>query len=160
MVLLFNAVACKLMPMSDQIPQHAQAWKAISRAHAKGRAQIDAALKAQNLPPLETYEALSSLVDGTSTAKALETQLSMPQYAVSRLLDRMERDNLVTRAPSRSDQRAKTIEVTDKGRAVMQAQLGAYTAALAEYLAPRAKPGQLERITALLALLDTDDDGT
>lgn len=142
--------------MSIEIPQHAQAWKAISRAHANGRAQIDRTLREKGLPSLEIYEALNALVGGPSTAKTLETDLSLPQYAVSRLLDRLERDGLIARSINQQDQRSKTITVTNTGRDVFQAQLGAYNAALAAFLAPRAKPGQLERMAHLLALLGTE----
>lgn len=144
--------------MSDEIPQHRLAWKAIFRVYATGRAHIDAALKLENLPSLEMFEALTALNTGPTTAKALETELFLPQYAVSRLLDRMETEMLISRMPNRADQRSKTIHITDRGRSVMREQRLAYNIALAEFMGPRAKPGQLERIVTLLSLLDSDGD--
>ena len=154
--LRFNALACRLATMSNQIPQHIDAWKAISRAHARIRAHIDSTLKDRHLPPFEMFEALDAITGGASTAKDLETRLDLPQYGVSRLLDRMERAALVRRVANDNDQRSKTITITDEGTRVMHDQKAAYEAALAGFLGPRAKPGQLERMATLLALLDAD----
>ncbi|WP_167853579.1 MarR family winged helix-turn-helix transcriptional regulator [Roseovarius aestuariivivens] len=146
--------------MIEPVPQHSRTWRAIARAYIKGREQIDTALKLENLPPLEIFEALSAINAGTHGAKALENDLLMPQYAVSRLLDRMERDMLISRMPNPDDQRAKTVEVTRRGQSVLAEQAGVYADAVASFMAPRAKPGQLERMTDLLSLLDRDEPET
>ena len=158
MALYFDAYACNIGRMSDEIPQHSLVWKAISRVHATGRARIDAALKQNDLPSLDIFEALTALANGTSTAKALEADLGLPQYAVSRLLDRMEAKGLISRVANQADQRSKVICVTDLGHNVLRGQAMTYKTALAEFMGARAKPGQLERMITLLALLDGDSE--
>lgn len=141
-------------------PQHEIAWRALAQAYIRTRDALEVAFKVNDLPGLVVFEALRALERGgnTLTAKALEQMLEMPQYRVSRLLDRMEKDGLIKRASHKTDRRAKLIEVTEHGRATLTGMVKVHKDALAAFLRPRAKPGQLDRMADLLSLLDKDAD--
>ncbi|WP_057793303.1 MarR family winged helix-turn-helix transcriptional regulator [Roseovarius atlanticus] len=142
----------------SRTPQNLSAWQVLSRSHRRLQNHLDSALKAEGLPPLDVLDALAALDAGTEcqTAKSLENSLMLPQYGVSRLLDRMEKDGLIRRVADSGDKRLKHVHLTEAGRATHVAMVQTRDAALDAFLAPRAKPGQLDRITDLLSLLDQD----
>ncbi|WP_428513254.1 MarR family winged helix-turn-helix transcriptional regulator [Roseovarius sp.] len=142
----------------SRTPQNLSAWQVLSRSHRRLQVHLDAALKAESLPSLDVLDALAALDAGPEgqTARSLENRLMLPQYGVSRLLDRMEKDGLIRRVADDSDKRLKHVHLTETGRATLIAMVQARDAALDAFLAPRARPGQLDRITDLLSLLDQD----
>lgn len=148
--------------MSDPASQELTAWTALSRAYQRGRAHIDSALKSAGLPALDVYDALVALdgdgIGGGMTASMLEERLEMPQYAVSRLMDRMEKLSVIERKPNPGDKRSKLIRITDEGRRMRMDMAQAYGAAISGFLGARAKPGQLERMADLLGLLDREPE--
>ena len=138
--------------------QNLTAWQALARSHRRLHDHLEAALKAEDLPGLDVLDVLTQLDHANSdlTAKDLETHLLMPQYGISRLLDRMEKDALLTRVTDARDKRVKHLRMTEKGRATHIAMVKTRNAALESFLSPRARPGQLDRLADLLALLDQD----
>ncbi len=144
----------------SNLPQQQAMWHALSRGYTHTRGALEAALKSEDLPSLEVLDALSALVasDQAMTAKDLETALLMPQYGVSRLLDRMEKDKLVKRVANPGDQRSKLLKVTEAGIAAQSRMETLRDTALAEFLETRARPGQLNRMIRLLGLLDGAED--
>ena len=137
--------------------QQQAAWRALLRAYTRGRRQVDEALKAAGLPSLEVYDVLLELDRHTAlhglTAKDLEARLLLPQYGVSRLLDRLERQGLVRRRPNPSDKRSSLLEITEKGREIRQAMWAVYGPAIAAFFGDRIEPGETEHLTTLLAPL-------
>ncbi|MEO1139775.1 MAG: MarR family transcriptional regulator [Pseudomonadota bacterium] len=144
----------------SRTPQHDTAWHALARAYSLTRGALETAFKAESLPGLEVFEALHALESANQdlTAKALEDVLQMPQYGVSRLLDRMEKDGLIKRVAHKSDGRAKLVQMTETGRTTLADLARTRKRALADFFGPRAKPGQLDRMVDLLSLLDTAAD--
>jgi DNA-binding MarR family transcriptional regulator len=144
--------------MSDPTEQELATWSALTRSYERGRRHLDAMLKTAGLPTLDIFEALGVLdgdaIGGGLTAKALEERLTMPQYAVSRMLNRMERQDLIERMPNPGDKRSKLIRITGAGRQTRRQMERAHGDAISGFLRPRAKPGQLERMADLLNLLD------
>ena len=132
------------------------AWQVLSRSHRRLQAHLETALKDADLPGLDVLDVLTALEDSREdlTAKALEEQLLMPQYGVSRLLDRMEKDAQIRRIADTHDKRLKHIHLTDTGRTTHMAMVKTRDAALEGFLSLRAKPGQLDRMADLLARLD------
>lgn len=148
--------------MSEPTEQELEAWAVLTRGYERGRRHLDRALKAAGLPTLDVFDALVVLDDdaigGGMTAKSLEERLEIPQYAVSRLLDRMEKRGLIERLPNPGDKRSKLIRITQAGRQVRQHMSRIRGTAISGFLRARAKPGQLERIADLLSLLDQDPE--
>lgn len=140
----------------NTLPQQDAAWRALSRGYTHTRSALESALKAENLPGLDVLDALTVLVESETdlTAKSLETALLMPQYGVSRLLDRMEKDGLVTRVANPSDQRSKLLKLTEDGASAQSRMKFLRDNALSQFLKTRARPGQLNRMIRLLGLLD------
>lgn len=134
------------------------AWRALFRVRAHARRHVDGALKQAGLPPQEVYDVLLELDRDSAgeglTAKQLEQRLLLPQYGVSRLLDRMERQGLVARRPNPADRRSSLVSITGSGRALCAEIRQVYGRAIAEFFANRMRPGQVDRLGKLLAVLE------
>src|SRR5436190_6178622 len=75
-----------------------RAWTQLIRAHRSALCSVEKALRAADLPPLEWYDVLLELKrGGPLRPRDLQDRLLLAQYNLSRLLDRMEADALVTR---------------------------------------------------------------
>ncbi|MBT9384780.1 MarR family transcriptional regulator [Pseudooceanicola sp. CBS1P-1] len=56
---------------------------------------------------------------GMSTPKAISVQMGVTQATITALLDRLEKQGMITRARSQVDRRQMNIAVTEKGRATV-----------------------------------------
>jgi DNA-binding MarR family transcriptional regulator len=83
-----------------------RAWARLMRAQHAALSQIEAALKGAGLPPFAWYDVLLEL----------ERALLLPQYGLSRLLDRLEAAGDVERRACDDDGRGQIVAVTKAGR--------------------------------------------
>jgi DNA-binding MarR family transcriptional regulator len=133
-----------------------RAWTRLLRAHQAALGHVEGALKTAGLPPLAWYDALLELeragADGLRPF-ALEVQLLLPQYGLSRLLARLEGAGLIVRRPCPGDGRGQMIAITDAGRATRAAMWPVYAAALQEAVGARLSADEAARLADLLARL-------
>jgi DNA-binding MarR family transcriptional regulator len=97
-----------------------KAWTRLVRARETVLGAIERDLKAADCPPLAWYDVLLELVrapQGRLRPFEIEKATLLAQYNLSRLLDRLEREGLVTREPCDDDGRGQWAVITDKGRA-------------------------------------------
>jgi DNA-binding MarR family transcriptional regulator len=97
-----------------------KAWTRLVRARETVLGAIERDLKAADCPPLAWYDVLLELVrapQGRLRPFGIEKATLLAQYNLSRLLDRLEREGLVTREPCDDDGRGQWAVITDKGRA-------------------------------------------
>lgn len=111
----------------SRIPSEAviRAWIALMRTREAVLGAIEADLKAAGLPPLSWYDVLLELArapGGRLRPLEIEREILLAQYNLSRLLDRLEKEGLIARAPHEQDARGQWIVITDRGRA-MQARI-------------------------------------
>lgn len=143
--------------MNESDPRFDAAWQALYRAQVRVQSVLDLAFNDAGLPGTDVFSALRELQKSEETsAKDLEDALLMPQYGVSRLLSRMERQGLIKRTTGKQDHRQKVLQITAKGRSNLAAMGKTYHDVLSSFFSARAKPGQLERMAKLLELLDSD----
>ena len=97
-----------------------KAWTRLVRARETVLGAIERDLKAADCLALAWYDVLLELVrapQGRLRPFEIEKATLLAQYNLSRLLDRLEREGLVTRAPCDDDGRGQWAVITDKGRA-------------------------------------------
>ena len=88
--------------MIDPQPTTTAVWTRLIRAGSALTDQIEAALKAQGLPPLGWYDVLWEIekaAAGGIRPLVLQDRLLLPQYGLSRLIERLDRAGYVTRQP-------------------------------------------------------------
>jgi DNA-binding MarR family transcriptional regulator len=132
------------------------AWARLLKASARLVGAVERDLKAAKLPPLEWYDALLELHRAGRHGLRpgdLQNEILLPQYNVSRLIDRLERAGYASRRPHPSDGRGQVLLITDEGRALIRRMWRVYRKAIAEGFAAKLGKGEAERLAALLKRL-------
>lgn len=115
---------------------------------------IEAALKDAGLPPLTWYDVLLELrnADGDGLRPMeLEKRLLLPQYGMSRLLDRMQKAGLIERRKAPDDGRGRIVGITGAGRSVQADMWPVYATALSEAFASKITVREAAHLHELLA---------
>ncbi|MGB3313949.1 MAG: MarR family winged helix-turn-helix transcriptional regulator [Albidovulum sp.] len=137
-------------------PHAETVWTRLVRASTHVQVQIDAALKAAHLPPLDWYDALWEIEqagpDGLRQF-ALQDRLLLPQYGLSRLVTRIAAAGLITRQPCPEDGRGQILTLTEKGAATRAAMWPVYEAAMEQAIGTRLATGEAARLADLLGRL-------
>jgi DNA-binding MarR family transcriptional regulator len=95
------------------------AWRGLLRTHAALSRQLDAELAAQHGLGLSTYEVLLFLADspgGHMRMAELADSVLLSRSGLTRLVDRLVRDDLVERKTCPGDARGMNAAITAKGR--------------------------------------------
>ena len=95
------------------------AWRGMLRAHATLVKALDAELTAEHGLPLTSYEVLMYLADapeGKMRMHDLAASVLLSRSGLTRLCDRLERDELIVRKACDSDARGAYAVLTDAGR--------------------------------------------
>jgi DNA-binding MarR family transcriptional regulator len=89
------------------------------RAHAELTRELDAELTRRHDLPLSSYEVLLYLADadeGRMRMSSLASSVLLSRSGLTRLVDRLERQGLLTRVRCESDARGLFAEITPEGR--------------------------------------------
>jgi DNA-binding MarR family transcriptional regulator len=89
------------------------------RVHAELTRELDAELAREHNLPLSSYEVLLFLADsdeGRMRMSELADSVLLSRSGLTRLVDRLERDGLLTRERCESDARGLFAEITPAGR--------------------------------------------
>ncbi|WP_087721860.1 MarR family winged helix-turn-helix transcriptional regulator [Pandoraea sp. PE-S2T-3] len=110
-------------------------WFSFVRAHRTMIREIERRLANAGLPAYAWYDTLWGLEsgpDGTRRMHELADVLAIERYNLTRLIDRLEQEGLVTRMRSPEDGRAAYATITDKGRALRKKMWKVYQSTVAE----------------------------
>jgi DNA-binding MarR family transcriptional regulator len=123
--------AIAIKPPSDPIQR---AWIALGRVAPAIRDKVDNELKAAGLPDLSWYTVLWELERAGRSIRPrdLAIPLFIERYQLSRLVDRMDAEGLVTRKECPEDQRGHLLDLTQKGRALRLKMWAVYAPAMDE----------------------------
>jgi DNA-binding MarR family transcriptional regulator len=100
------------------------AWRGMLRAHAELTKELDAELAREHNLPLSSYEVLLYLADapeGRMRMAELADSVLLSRSGLTRLVDRLQREGLLTRERCESDARGYFAEITPKGRRLFDA---------------------------------------
>ena len=131
-----------------------RAWMQLVRAHRSALCSVEKALRAADLPPLEWYDVLLELHrGGPLRPRDLQERLLLAQYNLSRLLDRMEADGLVTRERCSDDARCQWVQATPAGEALRTRMWPIYADAIRGAIEARLTRAQAAQLGDLLGKL-------
>ena len=141
--------------MPERLPSDAviRAWAHLVRAQQQALAAVEADLKAAGFPPLGWYDVLLELsrADGGELRPfALEEQLLLAQYNLSRLIDRLEKAGYVERRTCPEDGRGQVVAITASGRALVKRMWATYRAAIGRHVGAKLSDGDATRLATLL----------
>jgi DNA-binding MarR family transcriptional regulator len=132
------------------------AWVQLIRAHRSALCSVERALRAADLPPLEWYDVLLELERGGSLRpRDLQDRLLLAQYNLSRLLDRMESEKLISRERCSEDARCQWVKATAEGKALRKRMWPTYAAAIEQALGAKLTGTQAEKLSELLGRIST-----
>jgi len=133
-----------------------QAWTSLVRAEQIVLARVEDDLKKAGFPSLEWYDVLNELdrsASGVLPQAEVQSRIMLAQYNLCRLVDRLEREDLVRREPSREDGRSNMLVITDKGRDLRRRMWPVYSAAIEAHLGAHLGTGEADRLAGLLGKL-------
>ena len=133
-----------------------QAWARLLRAHQIALASVEKALKNDNLPPLIWYDVLLELEragDKGLRPFELERELLLPQYGVSRLIERIEKAGHLKRETCEDDGRGQHLAITTAGRELRRRMWPVYGQAIEDAVGTKLTSTQARNISELLARL-------
>lgn len=144
-------------PSSDEPSRSAtRAWVRLVRAQQIVFGAIEQDLKQAGLPPLSWYDVLLELTrkeDGRLRPFEIEQRTLLKQYNLSRLLDRLERDDLVRRVPFGDDGRGLWVVITEEGRALQARMWTVYGKSIRAHVGAKLDDESAEQLADLLARL-------
>ncbi len=129
------------------------AWARLVRAQRTALECVEADLKTAGFPPLVWYDVLLELErskTGSLRHLALNKELLLPKHNLSRLIDRMEKQALVSRKTCNTDKRGAFVCLTNKGRKLRENMWPAYEAAIARHFASRFSSDEINKLAEFL----------
>jgi DNA-binding MarR family transcriptional regulator len=129
------------------------AWIRLMRVQNRVLDAVEQDVKKAGFPPLAWYDALLELSRapaGELRPVELEKQMLLPQYSMSRLIDRLVDEELVVRRECKIDKRGQFVEITEAGRDLQKRMWGAYSAAIEKHVGCKLTDADAARLCALL----------
>ena len=145
--------------MSETAPEMGTApapdlWFAFVRTHRLMIREIERRLAAAGLPVYAWYDVLWGLEsgqDGSRRMHELADALAIERYNLTRLVDKLETDRLVTRKRSMEDGRAAFVSITEDGKILRKKMWSVYQATVAELFLAQFGSGEQQNFSAALA---------
>lgn len=110
-------------------------WFSLIRMYRLITAEMEIRLSNAGLPAYACYEMLSGLENGSGGSQRmceLAKILAIERYKITRLVDHLEQEGLVTRARSAEEHRAVFVTITVKGRELRKKMGEVYEATVDE----------------------------
>lgn len=142
--------------MTQPKPQTITAWISLVTANRVLLSGIETALKNAGMPNLGWYDALLEIEKAGATGIRpfeLKERLLLPQYGMSRLLERMKNEGLIDRREVEEDGRGQIVSLTTKGQSIRQKMWPIYAKSLMESVEQHLSQSDAEELARLLKLL-------
>lgn len=123
-----------IVPAPDRLgEQELRAWRGLLRTYARLTKALDAELEATHGLPLTSYEVLMYIADAEGERMRmhdLASRILLSRSGLTRLVDRLERDELLYRKSCDSDARGAYACLTPKGRTKLDAARATHLAGI------------------------------
>jgi DNA-binding MarR family transcriptional regulator len=148
----------KSVKASAERPSEAvtSAWARMVRVQQGLLESVEADLKTAGFPPLAWYDALLELSrseHGHMRPVELQDHMLLPQYSMSRLIDRMSEAGYVERMTCPIDGRGQFVGITAKGRSLQKKMWDAYSAAIQKHVGTKLSCSEAQTLWRLLGKL-------
>lgn len=132
------------------------AWVLLLRAQQILLGQVETALKQAGLPPLAWYDVLLEVSrDAEAGLRQFEIaeRVLLNKHNLSRLIDRLEGERLVTRQACDIDGRGNIVKITKKGLQLKQRMWPVYAKAIQQLIAAPLTATQLRSLADIMGTL-------
>jgi DNA-binding MarR family transcriptional regulator len=137
--------------LSVDTPPHVREWRDLARLFSTTSCQLDKTLHEQHGLGMSEFEILDRLAEarecpGAARMQELAEEVHLSQSALSRAVDRLEREGLVERVSCATDRRGVFVHITEGGRERWRQACPTQRAVLAETLETFGRPGRVADI--------------
>ncbi len=132
---------------------HLAAWRALLKTHALLVDLIDRDLAAAKRLPLSSYDVLIELYEAPERRLRLHElaeRVVLSRSGLTRLVDRLEAEGYLTRAPSKTDRRGAYAVLTEQGLEALRGAWPVYAQGIARYFAQWLTPEEAQVFRAAL----------
>ncbi|SDZ12973.1 transcriptional regulator, MarR family [Jannaschia faecimaris] len=136
--------------------QTTSAWISLARAYDSTYSAIEEALKGNRLPPLTWYDVLLELERADPNGLRpfeLQESLLLPQYGISRLISRIEKEGYLQTIDCEDDKRGKQLKITESGKEIRMLMWRVYGDILQKVIGERLTSDQASQLSKLLGEL-------
>jgi DNA-binding MarR family transcriptional regulator len=129
-----------------------RAWRGLLRAHGCLAKRLDAELERQHSLPMTSYEVLESLedsLDGRMRMCDLAERAGLSRSGLTRLVDRLERDGLLSRCSCSHDARGAYACLTDLGRDRLEQARGTHRAVVRQHFLAHFSQAELDALAGM-----------
>ncbi|MFK5979919.1 MAG: MarR family winged helix-turn-helix transcriptional regulator [Rhizobiaceae bacterium] len=126
------------------------------RAHQTILSAVEKSLKSAGMPPLSWYDVLLELDSvGAKGERAflLQKKLLLPQYGLSRLINRIEKAGYLEKLTCDDDGRGQRLVITELGKDVRQNVWSIYSVAIEEAVGSKLSRSDGKKLKELLKYL-------
>lgn len=142
--------------MSVPSKQTTQTWTRLIRAQHAALTVAENALKQDGLPPLIWYDVLLELERADKSGLRpfeLERELLLPQYGVSRLVEKIEKQGYLQRDTCQDDKRGQRLVITNTGKKLRRRMWTVYGPAIEDAVGQKLTPSEAKQLSELLVKL-------
>jgi DNA-binding MarR family transcriptional regulator len=136
------------------------AWRALLAAHAASIAHVERALAEASLPPLAWYDVLWPLYGARDRrlrmGELAAEVVTIGRTGLSRLVDRLEAEDLLRREPVAGDRRGSYAVLTEEGVKLLRRMWPVYAAAVNEHFAAVLSVDEARRLSQALRRVAED----
>jgi DNA-binding MarR family transcriptional regulator len=132
------------------------AWRSLLQAHERVTRVLEAELDAAHRLPLASYDVLVQLSEAPNRElrmSELAQAVLLSRSGLTRLVDRMEREGLVTRRPSPADARGTLATLTPAGYERLRAASGTHLKGVGRHVLSHFSRAEQEQLAELLGRL-------
>ena len=137
-------------------------WRLFLTVHTRLVERVEQDLKQAGLPPFEWYDVLLALKQASNQRlrlSELAEVLLVNRTNVTRLVDRLEKANLIQREACPNDRRGAFAVLTEAGLAMQQTMWKVYSQSILEYFARHLEEEEVKGMTiALQRILDAQTE--
>ena len=133
-------------------PRELRAWRGLLRVHARLVKTLDAELVAGHGLGVTSYEVLLYLADapeGKMRMHEIASSVLLSRSGLTRLVDRLEREQLIERSACASDARGAYAVITPQGRAKLDAARRTHLEGVRRHFLDHLDADEQERVGAL-----------
>ncbi|HEY9700037.1 MAG TPA: MarR family transcriptional regulator [Trichocoleus sp.] len=144
----------KTKPQLDQLRN--SLWRLFLTAHTRLLDRIEQKLDQADLPPLEWYDVLFSLKEAPNhqlRLSELAQKVLLSRSNLTRLIDRLERAQLLCRQSCPSDRRGTYAVLTPAGLAMQEQMWAVYSEGIVEYFAAHVDESEAKTFQQVLERL-------
>lgn len=131
-----------------------QAWVQLHRTHRQLLETVENSLKNKELPALDWYDVLLELhrVKNTGLRQyEIGKKILLNKHNLSRLIDRLEKKQLLGRHACAEDGRGNRIKITAKGEKLLKQVWPVYSKSIQDNFSAKLKPGELVELSRILS---------